>query len=81
MAEPTLRAVNFARASRVNLLRRAVDPADVARCVRFAAENASLNGAILQADNGQHLVALDRDLMFAVDGARGTHASEGEDGA
>lgn len=58
---------NFDRASRVNLLRRAIDPADVARCAVFIAENASLNGCTLQADNGQHLVALDRDVMFAID--------------
>ena len=62
---------NFERASRVNLLHRPIDPADVARCAVFIAENPSLNGATLQADNGQHLVALDRDVMFAVDGAMG----------
>ena len=58
--------------SRVNLLHRPIDPADVARCAVFIAENPSLNGTTLQADNGQHLVALDRDVMFAVDGAKGT---------
>ncbi|MEZ5607779.1 MAG: SDR family oxidoreductase [Burkholderiaceae bacterium] len=63
---------NFERASRVNLLRQPVDPADVARCALFIAENVSLNGATLQADNGQHLVALDRDVMFAVE--LGPHA-------
>ena len=63
---------NFERASRVNLLHRPIDPADVARCAVFIAENPSLNGTTLQADNGQHLVALDRDVMFAVDGAKGT---------
>ena len=63
---------NFARASRVNLQRQPLNPADVARCALFIAENASLNGATLQADNGQHLVALDRDVMFSVD--MGPHA-------
>lgn len=58
---------NFDRASRVNLLQRAIAPEDVARCALFIAENASLNGTILQADNGQHLVPLQRDVMFAVD--------------
>lgn len=58
---------NFAAASRVNLLRRPVEPADVARCALFIAGNRSLNGTTLQADNGQHLVALDRDVMFAVE--------------
>lgn len=60
---------NFERAGRVNLLRQPVDPADVARCALFIAGNVSLNGTIVQADNGQHLVALNRDVMFAVDGA------------
>ena len=58
---------NFDRASRVNLQRQPIDPADVARCAVFIAENPSLNGATLQADNGQHLVALDRDEMCAVE--------------
>jgi NAD(P)-dependent dehydrogenase (short-subunit alcohol dehydrogenase family) len=60
---------NFERAGQVNLLRQPVAPADVARCALFIAENVSLNGTILQADNGQHLVGLNRDVMFAVDGA------------
>lgn len=60
---------NFKRAGLINLLRQPVAPADVARCALFIAENVSLNGTILQADNGQHLVGLNRDVMFAVDGA------------
>jgi len=60
---------NFDRASRVNLLRRAIDVDDVARCALFIAENSSINGSIVQADNGQHLVPLQRDVMFAVDEA------------
>ena len=58
---------NFDRASRVNLLRAPIQPADVAACARFIAENTSLNGCTLQTDNGQHLVPLARDVMFAVD--------------
>ena len=58
---------NFDRASQVNLLRRGIDPADVARAAVFMAENASLTGCTLQADNGQHLVPLARDVMFTVD--------------
>lgn len=58
---------NFDRASQVNLLRRAIDPAEVARTAVFIAQNASLNGCTLQADNGQHLVPLARDVMFAID--------------
>lgn len=57
---------NFARASRVNLLRRATDPHDVAATCRFLAENRSLNGVTLAVDNGQHLVPLERDVMFAI---------------
>ena len=60
---------NFDRASRVNLLQRAIDPDDVARCALFIAQNSSLNGTIIQADNGQHLLPLRRDVMFAVDSA------------
>ena len=58
---------NFDRASRVNLLREPLDPAQVARCAVFIAETPALNGTTLQADNGQHLVPLARDVMFAVD--------------
>ena len=60
-------ADNFARASRVNLLRQPIDAAEVARCALFIADNMSLNGCTLRADNGQHLVPLGRDVMFAVD--------------
>jgi len=58
---------NFARASRVNLLGQAIDPQDVAQCALFMAGNTCLNGCTLQADNGQHLVPLARDVMFAID--------------
>jgi NAD(P)-dependent dehydrogenase (short-subunit alcohol dehydrogenase family) len=57
---------NFDRASRVNLLRRAIDPHDVAASCRFLAENRSLNGVTLAVDNGQHLVPMERDVMFAI---------------
>ncbi|MCZ2103941.1 MAG: SDR family oxidoreductase [Comamonadaceae bacterium] len=60
-------AQNFERASRVNLLRTPLAPADVARAAVFLAENTSLNGCTLQADNGQHLVPLARDVMYAID--------------
>ena len=57
---------NFDRASRVNLLQQPIDPAAVARAAVFIAENTALNGCTLQADNGQHLVPLARDVMFAI---------------
>ncbi|VUZ28639.1 Dihydromonapterin reductase [uncultured Comamonas sp.] len=58
---------NFDRASRVNLLQTPIDPVQVARSVVFAAENPALNGCTLPVDNGQHLLPLSRDVMFAVD--------------
>ena len=57
---------NFDRASRVNLLKRATDPADVARACLFLAQTRSITGSTLCVDNGQHLVPLARDVMFAV---------------
>jgi NAD(P)-dependent dehydrogenase (short-subunit alcohol dehydrogenase family) len=58
---------NFERASRINLLRKPTDPADVARACVFLAETASITGTTLCVDNGQHLVPLERDVMFVVD--------------
>jgi NAD(P)-dependent dehydrogenase (short-subunit alcohol dehydrogenase family) len=58
---------NFERASRVNLLRRATDPADVARACLFLAQTRSITGSTLCVDSGQHLVPLARDVMFALD--------------
>jgi len=57
---------NFEQASRVNLLRRPIDTADIARTAVFIAENQSLTGTTIQSDNGQHLVPLARDVMFAI---------------
>ena len=58
---------NFDRASRVNLLRRPTDPADVARTCLFLAQTRAITGTTLCVDSGQHLVPLARDVMFAVD--------------
>ncbi|MBT2322177.1 SDR family oxidoreductase [Variovorax paradoxus] len=58
---------NFERASRANLLRRPTDPADVARACVFLAGTPSVTGTTLCVDNGQHLVPLERDIMFVVD--------------
>ncbi len=58
---------NFVRASRVNLMRRPIDPADVARTCVFLAGTPSVTGSTLCVDNGQHLVPLERDIMFVVD--------------
>lgn len=60
-------AANFERASRINLLRKPIRPADVAQACLFLAGNASVTGTTLCVDNGQHLVPLERDVMFVVD--------------
>ncbi|MEJ7687013.1 MAG: SDR family NAD(P)-dependent oxidoreductase [Variovorax sp.] len=58
---------NFDKASRANLLRRPIDPADVAAACVFLATTRSACGTTLCVDNGQHLVPLERDIMFVVD--------------
>ena len=58
---------NFVRAARVNQMRRPIDPADVARTCVFLAATPSVTGSTLCVDNGQHLVPLERDIMFVVD--------------
>ena len=60
---------NFDRASRVNLLREPIDPAQVAATCLFLASNPCITGSTLCVDNGQHLVPLARDVMFAIDEA------------
>ena len=57
---------NFDRASRVNLLQSAIDPVQVAATCVFLAENPCITGTTVSVDNGQHLVPLARDVMFAV---------------
>jgi len=58
---------NFDRASRVNLLREPIDPTQVAATCLFLASNPCITGSTLCVDNGQHLVPLARDVMFAID--------------
>jgi NAD(P)-dependent dehydrogenase (short-subunit alcohol dehydrogenase family) len=57
---------NFEQASRVNALQQRIDPADIAQTAVFLAQNKALTGCTIQADNGQHLVPLARDVMFAI---------------
>ena len=57
---------NFDRASRVNLMQYAIDPEQVAASCVFLAENPCITGTTLCVDNGQHLVPLERDVMFTV---------------
>jgi NAD(P)-dependent dehydrogenase (short-subunit alcohol dehydrogenase family) len=58
---------NFNRAAKANLLRQPISPTDVANSVVFLAQNPSITGTTLRVDNGQHLVPLERDVMFVVD--------------
>jgi NAD(P)-dependent dehydrogenase (short-subunit alcohol dehydrogenase family) len=57
---------NFERSSRVNLMQTALDPQRVAQSVLFLAENPCITGVTLSVDNGQHLVPLARDVMYAL---------------
>lgn len=58
---------NFELASRVNLLRKAVAPSDVAATCWFLACNSSITGVSVAVDNGQHLVPLSNDVMNVVE--------------
>lgn len=58
---------NYDRAARVNLLRTPLEAAHVAQTGVFLAENPSITGITLCVDNGQHLVPLERDVMFMVE--------------
>lgn len=58
---------NFEAAGKVNLMRRPTDPAQVAASCVFLAQNPCVTGVTLTVDNGQHLVPLERDVMFVVD--------------
>jgi NAD(P)-dependent dehydrogenase (short-subunit alcohol dehydrogenase family) len=58
---------NFDKASRVNLLQHAVDPDQVAATCLFLAQNPAITGVTIPVDNGQHLVPLERDVMFVAD--------------
>lgn len=55
---------NFAMTSKMNLMQKAIDPADVASTCLFLAQNQAITGVTLAVDNGQHLVASNRDVMF-----------------
>jgi NAD(P)-dependent dehydrogenase (short-subunit alcohol dehydrogenase family) len=59
---------NFDKASKINLLRQATDPQQVAQSCLFLAQNPCITGVTLTVDNGQHLVPLPRDVMFVVQG-------------
>lgn len=54
----------FAAVASRNVLRRPVDPEDVARAVAFLLDARGIAGQNLFVDCGQHFVALPRDVMF-----------------
>jgi NAD(P)-dependent dehydrogenase (short-subunit alcohol dehydrogenase family) len=66
---------NFDRASRVNLMRQPINPAQVAATCLFLAQNPCITGTTVCVDNGQHLVPLERDVMFLADTAHPKDAS------
>jgi NAD(P)-dependent dehydrogenase (short-subunit alcohol dehydrogenase family) len=54
----------FAAVASRNVLRRPVDPEDVARAVAFLLDARGIAGQNLFVDCGQHFLALPRDVMF-----------------
>ncbi|CAL63298.1 Putative short chain dehydrogenase [Herminiimonas arsenicoxydans] len=54
----------FARAHKVTPLGRSSTPDDIAAAVCFVAEAPAITGTTLVVDGGQHLVPLQRDVMF-----------------
>ena len=54
----------FAAAASRNLLRRPVDPQDIARAVAFLLEARGVQGQTLFVDCGQRFLPRDRDVMF-----------------
>lgn len=54
----------FEAVAAVNALQRVTRPSDVADTVYFAVNGPIASGQTLFADSGQHLVPLDRDVMF-----------------
>lgn len=58
---------NFERSRRVNLLRSPTQAQEVADTVAFLAGNGSITGVTVCVDKGQHLVPLERDIMFVAE--------------
>jgi NAD(P)-dependent dehydrogenase (short-subunit alcohol dehydrogenase family) len=54
----------FAKAHTVTPLGRSSTPDDVAAAVCFIAESPAITGTTLLVDGGQHLIPLQRDVMF-----------------
>ena len=54
----------FARAHQATPLGKSSTPADIAATVCFVAETPAITGTTLVVDGGQHLIPLQRDIMF-----------------
>ncbi|RQO36965.1 short chain dehydrogenase [Herminiimonas sp. KBW02] len=54
----------FQRAHKVTPLGRSSTPDDIAHAVRFVVEAQAMTGTTLLVDGGQHLIPLQRDVMF-----------------
>jgi NAD(P)-dependent dehydrogenase (short-subunit alcohol dehydrogenase family) len=57
-------AEGFAKAHAVTPLGRSSTPDDIAATVCFAAESRAITGTTIVVDGGQHLISLQRDVMF-----------------
>lgn len=55
---------DFAKAHRMTPLGHSSTPEDIAAAVCFAAESPAMTGTTLLVDGGQHLIPLQRDVMF-----------------
>jgi NAD(P)-dependent dehydrogenase (short-subunit alcohol dehydrogenase family) len=54
--------------AKYNLLKRPIDIDAIAGAVEFLLENPAVTGQTIIADNGQHMVASDHDIMFTTRG-------------
>ncbi|HTD04135.1 MAG TPA: SDR family oxidoreductase [Undibacterium sp.] len=64
MASGDQSQADFASAHQVTPLGRSSTPEDIANTVCFVAEAAAITGTTLLVDGGQHLIPLQRDVMF-----------------
>lgn len=54
--------------AKYNLLKRSIDIDAIAGAVQFLIDNEAITGQTIIADNGQHMVASDHDIMFTTRG-------------
>lgn len=64
MASGAQSEAEFQRAHKVTPLGRSSTPEDIAHAVRFVIEAQAMTGTTLLVDGGQHLIPLQRDVMF-----------------